>query len=177
MTIQRITLPIYNLGCGGGGSLTVERALAKAPGVTQAYVNPATEMAYVVYDPALANPEQFAAVIDRMGYGPPRVATYHAASPPEPDSASSGRRRWDVWGLATLAGLGLAAIYTLCIVVDLLFPNQFQNYRLWERVLLGVTWAAPWTLALGLVETFLYGMIGAWAFTRLSRALPGRARQ
>ena len=79
--------------------------------------------------------------------------------------------------LATLAGLGLAAIYALCIVVDLLLPNQFQIYRPWERVFLGVAWAVPWTLLLGLVEAFLYGAIGAWAFAVLSRALPGRARQ
>jgi cation transport ATPase len=177
MTTQRITLPIYNLGCGGGGSLAIERALTKTPGVAQAYVNPATEMAYVVYDPALANPEQFAAVIERMGYGPPRVATHRAVGTPPPDRASRARRRWDVRGLAIVAGLGLAAIYALCIVVDLLLPDQFQIYRLWERVLLGVSWAVPWTLLLGLVEAFLYGAIGAWAFARLYRALPGRARQ
>jgi cation transport ATPase len=177
MTIQRITLPIYNLGCGGGGSLTIERALTKAPGVTQVYVNPATEMAYIVYDPALANPEQFAAVIDGMGFGPPPVAPHRAVGASQPDSASRVSRPWDVRGLATLAGLGLAAIYALCIIVDLLLPNQFQLYRLWERLLLGVTWAAPWTLLLGLVEAFLYGAIGAWAFARLYRALPVRARQ
>jgi cation transport ATPase len=177
MTTQRITLPIYNLGCGGGGSLAIERALTKAPGVAQAYVNPATEMAYVVYDRALANPEQFAAVIDRMGYGPPPVAIHGAVSAPQADMAPRRRRQWHVRHLATLAGLGLAAIYALCVVVDLLLPDQFQIFRLWERVLLGVTWAVPWTLLLGLVETFLYGVIGAWAFARLYRTLPGRARQ
>jgi cation transport ATPase len=177
MTTQRITLPIYNLGCGGGGSLTIERALTKAPGVTQAYVNPATEMAYIVYDPVLVNSDRFADVINCMGYGPPPVAAHRAIGAPQPDSASRARRRWDVRRLATLAGLGLAAIYALCVVVDLLLPNQFQLYRLWERLLLGVTWAVPWTLLLGLVEAFLYGAIGAWAFARLYRALSGRARQ
>jgi len=177
MPTQRITLPIYNLGCGGGGSLTIERALTKAPGVAQAYVNPATEMAYVVYDPTLANPAQFDAVIDRLGYGPPPVAIHGAVSAPQPDIALRRRRQWHVRHLATLAGLGLAAIYALCIVVDLLLPEQFQIYRLWERVFLGVTWAVPWTLLLGLVEAFLYGAIGAWAFAVLYRALPGRARQ
>ena len=177
MTTQRITLPIYNLGCGGGGSLTIERALTKAPGVTQAYVNPATEMAYVVYDPALARPDQLAAVIDRMGYGPPRVAIHGAVSAPQPDIASRGRRQWHVRRLAIAAGLWLAALYTFGIVADLLFPSQVQTYRLWEQVLIGVAWAVPWTLLLGLVEAFLYGAIGAWAFTRLYRALPVRARQ
>jgi copper chaperone CopZ len=66
---QRITLPIVGLGCGGGGSLTVERALAKLPGVVRVYVNPVTEMAYVEYDPAQAAPNQFTAAIERTGFG------------------------------------------------------------------------------------------------------------
>jgi copper chaperone CopZ len=45
----RITMAIYGLACGGGGSLAIERALARLPGVVRAYVNPATEMAYVEY--------------------------------------------------------------------------------------------------------------------------------
>jgi len=85
MTTQRITLPIYNLGCGGGGSLMIERALTKTPGVMQAYVNPATEMAYVVYDPTLAKEGQFAAVIDRMGYGPPPVPKDRLVGASQPD--------------------------------------------------------------------------------------------
>ena len=73
MKHDRVTLPIYNLGCGGGGALTIERALAKSPGVLEAYVNPLTEMAYVVYDPVLADTGQFARVIDQLGYGSPRT--------------------------------------------------------------------------------------------------------
>jgi cation transport ATPase len=177
MTTQRITLPIYNLGCGGGGSLMIERALTKTPGVMQAYVNPATEMAYVVYDPTLAKEEQFAAVIERIGYGPPPVATYRAVSVPQLHSASRGRRRSNVRGLATAAGLALAAIYALSVMVEVLFPNQLKIYHLWERILLGVSWAMPWTLLLGLVEAFLYGAIVAWAFAVLYRALPVPAPQ
>ena len=52
MKNQRITLPIEDLNCEGGGVLIVERALARTAGVVQVYVNPATEMAYVEYDPA-----------------------------------------------------------------------------------------------------------------------------
>lgn len=72
MRSARITLPIYNLSCGGGGSLTVERILAKSPGVVYAYVNPATEMAYVEYDSALTDREQLTAIIERAGFGNPR---------------------------------------------------------------------------------------------------------
>ncbi|MBF6612508.1 MAG: heavy-metal-associated domain-containing protein [Chloroflexi bacterium] len=64
-----VTLPIYGLGCGGGGALAVERALSKSPGVKRAYVNPLTEMAYIQYDPALTGPERLEAAIVGLGFG------------------------------------------------------------------------------------------------------------
>ncbi|GEM_PF-3000604 len=67
---RRITLPIYNLSCGGGGSLTIERVLARTPGVVEVYVNPATEMAYISYDANQCTPEDLAFVIARAGFGP-----------------------------------------------------------------------------------------------------------
>ncbi|MBI4491648.1 MAG: heavy-metal-associated domain-containing protein [Chloroflexi bacterium] len=68
MSTKRLTMAIYDLGCGGGGALIVERALARAPGVARVYVNPATEMAYVEYDPALACPDQLIAAVERVGF-------------------------------------------------------------------------------------------------------------
>lgn len=65
---RRITLAIYGLSCGGGGALTVERSLAKVPGVVQAYGNPATEMAYVEYDPAVTGPDQLISAVERVGF-------------------------------------------------------------------------------------------------------------
>ena len=75
MATQRITLPIDNLGCGGGGALTVERALAREPGVVRVYVNPATEMAYIEFDPAATGPQHFIDVVTRVGFraGRPRA--------------------------------------------------------------------------------------------------------
>lgn len=67
---QHLDLPVYRLGCGGGGALTVERQLAKTPGVIRVYVNPATEMAYVDYDPARINADGLRGVIAGAGYGP-----------------------------------------------------------------------------------------------------------
>lgn len=68
MHIVRITVPIFGLGCGGGGALTVERCLATTPGVLRAYVNPLTEMAYVEYDASVVGPRQVADAIERTGF-------------------------------------------------------------------------------------------------------------
>ena len=72
-TAKQIALPVYQLGCGGGGALTLERRLAKTSGVLYVYVNPATEMAYVDYDPTRIDPDGLRAVIIRAGYGPPHI--------------------------------------------------------------------------------------------------------
>lgn len=65
---QRITLPIYDLSCGGGGALMVERAIIKIPGVVHVYVNPCTEMAYVEFNPTVCCPNQIVAAIKRAGF-------------------------------------------------------------------------------------------------------------
>lgn len=53
MTTMRTALPLSFRVCGGGDCLGVERVLRRTPGVQDAYVNPATEMAYVEYDPSV----------------------------------------------------------------------------------------------------------------------------
>ena len=70
----RVTLAIYGLGCGGGGALTVERALGTVAGVRRVYVNPATEMAYVEYAPTRVSPAQLIAAVAPTGFqaGEPR---------------------------------------------------------------------------------------------------------
>ncbi len=66
--IRRVTFPIYNLSSGGGGSLTVERIIMRLEGVRNAYVSPATEMAYVEYDPSRCSPEQLTAAVEQSGF-------------------------------------------------------------------------------------------------------------
>jgi copper chaperone CopZ len=68
MSTERVTLAIYGLSCGGGGALTVERALARLKGVRSAYVNPATEVAYVEYDPAIADAADLVRAVANAGF-------------------------------------------------------------------------------------------------------------
>ena len=68
MKNQRITLPIEDLSCGGGGVLIVERVLARTAGVVYVYVNPAMEMAYVEYDPTLADPNRLIQAVEHAGF-------------------------------------------------------------------------------------------------------------
>lgn len=75
MDVRRgIRIPIYDLGCGEAGATTIERELAATDGVLRVYVNPATEMAYVDYDPARTDPWRLARVIELAGYRAGRLA-------------------------------------------------------------------------------------------------------
>ena len=65
---ERITMPIYGLACGGGSALTIERALQRVTGVQNAYVSPATEMAYVAYNSALCNADQLNEAVEHAGF-------------------------------------------------------------------------------------------------------------
>lgn len=68
MKTERMTLSITNLSCGGGGALTVERRLLHTAGVVHASVNPATEMAYIEYDPERTDPQRLVEAVNQTGF-------------------------------------------------------------------------------------------------------------
>lgn len=73
MNRQSVRIPVFGLTCGAGDMSTVERALSRMHGVVEAYGNPATEAAYVTYDPTLVTVAELRRAIGQAGYtaGPP----------------------------------------------------------------------------------------------------------
>ena len=66
--LKRVTLPVIGLSLGGCGALTVELELQRLSGVSEVYVNPATENAYVHYESERVNADDIAAKIRELGY-------------------------------------------------------------------------------------------------------------
>ncbi len=124
MTTQRLTMPIYDLGCGGGGALMIEQAVARTPGVMAAYVNPATEMAYVTFDGERCSEQTVAAAITACGFrtGPAHgarpseharsVSVQNPAHPAATDPAASRRKLAELTGGigASILGAGIALL-------------------------------------------------------------------
>lgn len=127
-TLNRTTLPVYQLGCAGGGAHTIEVTLRRLAGVRHVYVNPATEMAYVAYDSTLVDVSALTAAIEQAGFGAPQVQSVShsrialpsqpAASRQELSLHTNVQRRSTVitfltsrTGLVLLALLGIAGYY------------------------------------------------------------------
>lgn len=171
MKTQRVTLPIDDLGCSSDAP-GVERTLVRTRGVVRAYVNPATEMAYVEYDPDLVDPDEISrALRESSGGAAPRRGRADQGGGQPPVIVL---QRLDAGRLALAAGSWAAAIFALCIAADLVFPNLFRMYRLWELLLIGFDWTNRWTAPLGLVEAFVFGAFGAWTFAAVYNRLPPR---
>ena len=61
------TLMLENAACVGGVAQTIEKALREVPGVLHAYVNPATEAAYVEYDSDRCSEAELDAAVRSVG--------------------------------------------------------------------------------------------------------------
>jgi len=69
-TKRKVRIPVFGLGCGGSGASTIERELVATNGVLRAYVNPATETAYIDYDAGEIDSWALARAVERAGYRP-----------------------------------------------------------------------------------------------------------
>jgi copper chaperone CopZ len=69
MSTSRTALPVSSRVCGGEFQI-IERILSDIEGVIAASMNPASEMAYVEYDPTRTDPEALFAVLKCSGFAP-----------------------------------------------------------------------------------------------------------
>src|SRR5579863_9976930 len=81
---ERVDLPVSGMTCAACAR-TIERTLAKTPGVERANVNLATNTATVEYDPRRVKAGDFVTAIEGLGYGVPRNEI-------PPDAAETGYR-------------------------------------------------------------------------------------
>ncbi|MDR3700550.1 MAG: heavy metal translocating P-type ATPase [Candidatus Sulfopaludibacter sp.] len=96
---ERVDLPVSGMTCAACAR-TIERTLAKTPGVQRANVNLATNTATVEYDPRHIRTADFVSAIENLGYGVPQTQA-------PPDAAEVGYR----------ARLIVAVVFTIPVMV------------------------------------------------------------
>ena len=64
-------------------------------------------------------------------------------------------------------GSWMAVTFTLCVLGGAIAPGLPIPHRTLELILPGFTWISPAAFALGLVETFLYGVYAGWLLVLL----------
>ena len=96
---ERVDLPVSGMTCAACAR-TIERTLARTPGVGRANVNLATNTATVEYDPEIVKAGDFVAAIENLGYGVPQTEV-------PPDAAESGYR----------ARLIVAILFTIPVMI------------------------------------------------------------
>ncbi|NJD78557.1 MAG: hypothetical protein FIB08_15935 [Candidatus Methanoperedens sp.] len=60
--------------------------------------------------------------------------------------------------LALSLGVFLAVIYVICVLFDLLWP-VYEMRKVWSLLLPGFVWLTPLSFLLGLVESFIWGLL------------------
>ena len=73
---------------------------------------------------------------------------------------------------ASVAGVFLSGTYLLCVILDFLFPSMAM-YTVWQRLLPGLAWLTVTSCVLGLVDSFLYGVLFAIVFVPIHNWIDG----
>ncbi len=161
-TPGRVDLPVSGMTCAACAR-SIERTLARAPGVKRVQVNLATDTATVEYDAASAQVKDFVAAIEGLGYGVPAEAM-------QPDAEEPGYR----------PRLVVAALLAVPVMLLGMFPQGLRApYTPWIQLALTLPvilysgapfYLAAWTalrhgaanmnslIALGTGAAFLYSV-------------------
>ena len=115
MTRKTTTVMLENAECAAGSAHTVERALRDVPGVLRAYVNLATEVAYVEYDADRCNEADLAGAVQSLGAHslhpvvrrPAAVTRSHPGRLPMSNTGTRSPTWWAFAGFVAIAGFFL----------------------------------------------------------------------
>ena len=115
MTRKTTTVMLENAECAADSAHTVETALRDVPGVLRAYVNPATEAAYVEYDADRCDEIDFAVAVQSLGVRslhqavmrPVAVTRSHSERFPMSNTGTRSRTWWAFAGFVAIAGFFL----------------------------------------------------------------------
>ena len=183
-----IQLPIEGMSCASCVN-RIERFLRKTPGVAEANVNLATEVATITYLPEIAGLDELARAIEAAGYEVrplPTTADGTRASlvdEADKESAERGRERRSL-GLTAMAALVVAAV-AMALMYAPSLPLSMEQLA-W--VLIGPAtlvqfWAgrrfyrAAWRAAIhrstNMDTLVVVGTTAAWAFSVLVTFAPG----
>lgn len=117
MTRKSATLLLSDLECAGSTARTAETALLRVPGVARAYVNPATEAAYVEYDAERCTEADLVTAVESIGV--------HAVQPSHSSRAVAGlTMRHDMPSTYSYSRIWWAFAGFLAIAAFLLFEEH-----------------------------------------------------
>ncbi|MBZ0291487.1 MAG: DUF5676 family membrane protein [Anaerolineae bacterium] len=81
------------------------------------------------------------------------------------------------WPIAWTLAVFTAVIFSLDMLLGVLFPNWWVMQHFWELILPGFTFVSWGTFFLGLVESFLAGFLTAVLFVPLYNIFAGSMRR
>ena len=184
-------LPIAGMTCAGCAR-TVEKQLAKSPGVAKASVNFATKTASVEFDPAETGVERLVEAVEQVGYQVPRESQEETEA-----KASQELRHRLIWGAAfaiPVVALGMMerfAVVQLVLTLPVLFYagrgffiDAWTGLKHWSAnmntlIAMGTGAAflySAWVVARGGSEVYFEAAAAIVVFVLLGRMLEARAQ-
>ena len=188
-----VSFPVEGMTCASCVR-RIEKALIKAPGVTEANVNLATEQARVTFDPAVANMDTFRAAVEKAGYkvGAEPVVAAPVAGRPQPTAAESAASRHELerqremddlklkWQVSLVAGVIMMGLMYLPLPISLrtiapLLLIVATVVQFWAgKVFYQATWAAAKHGSTNMNTLIAIGTSMAYGYSALVTLWPGR---
>ena len=185
--VAEIQLPIDGMSCASCVN-RIERFLRKTPGVAEANVNLATEVATITYLPEIAGLDELARAIEAAGYEvrpmakPADGASTSVADEADAEAADRARERRSL-GLSAAAALAVAAV-TMGLMYAPNLPLTMEQLawliigpatlvQFWAgRRFYRAAWRAAIHMSTGMDTLVVVGTTTAWAYSVLVTFAP-----